>query len=296
MPRITESELILPSLYIISNNKTKKLNTSNLINKLRELLNPWEEDTEILEWRKDDKFSQKVRNLRAHRTLEKDWLTEYRDKHFYITSKWEEFLKENSENLKLIIEEEHFLNKMSETINDYYNEFKKSISRVKQLSSIEKFTRKNLKEHFYNMLFSSLITSLETYLSDALKFHINKNDEYRIKFVETFKDFQEVKCSFNNIFNLCETIDNKIEENLLKLLYHNLPKINWIYKSTFDIKFQDISSLMSDINIRHDLVHRNWKNKVWKKHNISKKDILDLSDKLLWFVSNIEEQFKNLDN
>ena len=53
---------------------------------------------------------------------------------------------------------------------------------------------------------------------------------------------------------------------------------------------------MSNISIRHDLVHRNWKNKVWERHNILKEDVLKLSDELLLFVFDIEEQFKKLYN
>gem|GEM_PF-5566968 len=49
MARITESELILPSLFLINKNKDKKLSTTNLINELRKLLNPDEEDLVILD-------------------------------------------------------------------------------------------------------------------------------------------------------------------------------------------------------------------------------------------------------
>jgi hypothetical protein len=48
MARIREKELILPSLFIINNEIDKKISTANLIIKLRDLLNPSEEDTEIL--------------------------------------------------------------------------------------------------------------------------------------------------------------------------------------------------------------------------------------------------------
>ncbi len=69
MPRIAEKELILPTLYIIENNNGSIL-TSDLIQQLREIMKPKEEDIEILKNRNDDRFSQKVRNLRSHRTLE----------------------------------------------------------------------------------------------------------------------------------------------------------------------------------------------------------------------------------
>jgi hypothetical protein len=69
-PRISETELILPSLYLMKVNGGS-ITTSELIPKLRQIMKPLGEDLEILDGRKDDKFSQKVRNLKAHSTFER---------------------------------------------------------------------------------------------------------------------------------------------------------------------------------------------------------------------------------
>lgn len=69
--RITERDLILPALWCIGQNKNKTISTTNLQRCLRNLLRPSGEDLEILEGRRDDKFSQKVCNLRSHKTLGK---------------------------------------------------------------------------------------------------------------------------------------------------------------------------------------------------------------------------------
>ena len=68
--RITETELILPSLYLMSLNDGI-ITTSELNPKLRDIMKPMGEDVKILSGRKDDKFSQKVRNLKAHNTFER---------------------------------------------------------------------------------------------------------------------------------------------------------------------------------------------------------------------------------
>ncbi len=67
--RITERELILPALFLI--NLRKGITTSDLIAELTDLMHPSGEDAEILDGRKDSKFSQKVRNLVSHNTLER---------------------------------------------------------------------------------------------------------------------------------------------------------------------------------------------------------------------------------
>ena len=68
--RITETQLILPALYLMSLNGGR-ITTTDLVPKLRDIMKPTGEDLNILSGRTDDKFSQKVRNLRPHGTFER---------------------------------------------------------------------------------------------------------------------------------------------------------------------------------------------------------------------------------
>jgi len=291
MARITEKELILPTLYLLYNEENKTLTTSQLIKKLEELMDIDEQDNRIIKGRKDTYFTQKVRNLKSHNTLEKKKFAIYNNGKFQITPKGEAYLKNNRKQLELIIIQEKFLELSSNIVTGYYNEFRKSISNIQKLTNIEDIPE-NLQRHYFNMLFSSIITSLETYLSDALKFNLKENEKSLIKFVETFKDFKNIKCDFNNIFNLYDSIEEKVQDGLSGLLYHNLPKIKGIYKNTFGIDFQAISNLMKNIEIRHDLIHRNGKKRSGTYHDITKDKVLELCDSVLIFVEDIENQFK----
>lgn len=120
MPRrISERDLILPSLYFINNAENKILHTSDLISQLRELLRPSGEDLEILNNRVDDKFSQKVRNLKSHDTLESEGLCVYEDGYWQITMDGEEFLLFNQALLDYLIK------------NGFdYNDKKEALSKV----------------------------------------------------------------------------------------------------------------------------------------------------------------------
>ena len=46
------------------------IKTSSLIDEVRSKMKPSGEDLEILDNRNDDKFSQKVRNIKSHKSLE----------------------------------------------------------------------------------------------------------------------------------------------------------------------------------------------------------------------------------
>ncbi len=94
MQRITETELILPSLFLMDT-WHKGITTSELKEELTKIFKPTGEDAKILDNRKDSKFSQKVRNLKAHNTFERYGYAEYKNGYFFITDKGREFLNKN---------------------------------------------------------------------------------------------------------------------------------------------------------------------------------------------------------
>jgi len=85
--RIPESDLIIPTLEILDKSPNGEARTTEIIQKLEERFGPEGEDSEILEGRQDTKFSQKVRNLKSHKTLENAGLAEHIYRGFRITTK-----------------------------------------------------------------------------------------------------------------------------------------------------------------------------------------------------------------
>lgn len=77
MNRITETDIILPALYLMSDDAIGYVDTSTLIQKLTEIMRPTGEDAQILAGRRDTYFSQIVRNLKSHDTLEKKGYATY---------------------------------------------------------------------------------------------------------------------------------------------------------------------------------------------------------------------------
>jgi hypothetical protein len=66
-PRISERELVVPTLRLLDDGDSGWMATSKLIARLTELFAPSGQDAEILEGRSDTYFSQKVRNMISHR-------------------------------------------------------------------------------------------------------------------------------------------------------------------------------------------------------------------------------------
>ena len=103
MTNYTESELIPFALAAIQETP-KGLETQNLIKKLIKSMKPNGEDKIILINRTDDKFSQKVRNLKSHKTLEKKEYVIFKDNKFFITDKGVNYLRNHSSLINNIIE------------------------------------------------------------------------------------------------------------------------------------------------------------------------------------------------
>lgn len=102
----SENDLIFPSLQLL-NQAEHGLSTTQLIEQLRDLLKPEGHDIEIIKGRKDDYFSQKVRNLKSHNTLERKGLVVYISGSWAIKDKGRRYLLEN-EPLYLSLREQGF--------------------------------------------------------------------------------------------------------------------------------------------------------------------------------------------
>ena len=92
----TESDLILPTLRYLKDN-SQGLTTAELIPLLEGELQPKGHDAEIISGRSDTFFSQKVRNLKSHNTLERYGLAVYENGIYRITEEGLNFLDQNIE-------------------------------------------------------------------------------------------------------------------------------------------------------------------------------------------------------
>ena len=147
MTNFTEFELIPFSLKILSS-RPEGIETKNFITELRNLMNPNGEDLEILSNRNDDKFSQKVRNLKSHKTLENKGFAEFYNNKFFITKEGVEYLDkiswEDIDKFYQNIKENHNQSENSDLSSSVSNILKKNETTVKS------------KEHPFDNLFKTL--------------------------------------------------------------------------------------------------------------------------------------------
>jgi predicted HNH restriction endonuclease len=100
--RIPEKALIIPSLLIMQEKKGRTT-TSELIEEIPKIISIEGEDLAILSGRNDNKFSQKVRNLKSHNTLEELGFAEYKNGTYEITKKGTTALSDSMDSLLYLI-------------------------------------------------------------------------------------------------------------------------------------------------------------------------------------------------
>lgn len=159
---------------------------------------------------------------------------------------------------------------------DYDRElFEASHAEIAQLVEAIESLPDDVKGKIYKLLYANAITNLETYLGDTLKKYVLTNEKYLRKYAEKYPPFAKEK-----LFDDMHVLREKVTDSLNGLLYHNLWKQKGIYKAVLDVDFGIIEDLSKAINIRHDIVHRNGKDKNGREHVITKADVLDVANKV----------------
>jgi len=172
---------------------------------------------------------------------------------------------------------------------NFINQFNKELNNLKQLNEVD-LGNDELQETLRRQIFSGAITCLEDYLSTTLIQEVLNNEDNFKQFVKTFRDIKNRKFDLSEIYDKLDKIRDIVKKELVDVIYHDLPKVKGMYHDTLGIDFPDIGDLMTAIKTRHDMVHRNGKNKEGEKIEITKDVVIDVIAKVETFVTEIDEK------
>ena len=236
--RITETELILPSLYLMNLNGGT-ITTSELIQKLRDIMKPAGEDLKILSGRTDDKFSQKVRNLRAHNTFERYGYAQYkgeaRSGYVEITDNGKFHLKQNQDILKYLL------------INDFtYTDLTENLRKVEQNQNKKKI--ETFDENIIIQEGTNRLTEVAVYeRSSTLR-------NYAIQF---FTKTGRISCACCT-FNFGDFYGEAIGKGFIEI-HHTKPIFKYEDEDIQNTLKQAVSNLTPVCSNCHRMIHRNWR-------------------------------------
>ncbi len=185
-----------------------------------------------------------------------------------------------------------YINDQFDAITESRNNYKTFFSEIDQLLKLSQLQKEGdeLKKILNRQIFIGLIGCMETFLSDVFLKLVFDNKMYFRSFVKTHPEFKTRKFELREIFDQQEQLEMNVKKVILDTIFHNLPSVSNMYKSTFDIEFPNIGTMQKHILKRHDLVHRNGKTKDGQELIIEDRDLTQLIKDLEDFIKPIAKE------
>lgn len=179
------------------------------------------------------------------------------------------------------------------TTSDSENFYSLQIDRLKKLLDVD--TKEYLvKQSLNRLVFSGVITSLETYLNEVFMAVVFNSDYTLEKFVSHYEPYKKEQFSLNEIFSKRNSISCRVREDIDNLIYHNVSKLIRIF-NIFDFElnnFNKIDSIAKSVQKRHNLVHRSGLGKYNNFQEVTDIEILSLIDNVNSFVEYINTKIE----
>lgn len=184
--------------------------------------------------------------------------------------------------------------------NTPYLKFLENIETIKSLAKME--SESNQKDHLFSLLFTNVITALETLYVELFIKSIDKNDSYIADYLAVgkseFKVSKEIAAmpfKGKTIENIKDVLIVKIKEHLISASWHNTDKVIKLYKDTFGISKENnwpIPEIEIATVTRNDLIHRGGKDKDGKSVLINEEDLDNLINNALTLGEKLHESLE----
>lgn len=207
----------------------------------------------------------------------------------------------------------------SNNINDWYDDdiydavtsseqphikFCENINSIKALSKNN--PKSQQKEHLLGLLYTNVITALETLYVELYVKSMEKDDSYVSNCIEkgkiefkVSKDIAALPFKGENIEKMHEELLKAVVDCLINASWHSTNKVVERYKATFGIQVQKnwpISEIEAATLIRNHLVHRGGKDKEGNPVVISEHDLEKLLDHAMVLAENLNNSVEAVVN
>lgn len=198
------------------------------------------------------------------------------------------------------VDEENFLGieeEQSEFAEDYYDPEQYAVTKTeteKMLDAIEPLDS-DVKAKLYQLLYANIISKMETFLNDTIVKYVMENEERKRHFVQTYQPLATQNFPMSSIFDKYKSLDSIIRNALAAIVYHDLKLVNKLYESNTGIPIDPCKEIKDAIVIRHDIVHRNGKDKDGNTRVITKEDVTKLANVVENFIFDIDAKVTNVE-
>lgn len=212
-------------------------------------------------------------------------------------------LKFDMNKLQIIFNEDNIIGglKESEKINlEEYKVLSTNKSRqfyYTQINRLQKILEIQIDEFIIEqslnrLVYSGIITSLETYLGEVFSQIVFHSSETFENFVSEYEAYKKEKLSLSEIIIKYNSLNERVSEDLDNIIYHNINKlvpVFNIFKFELD-KFEKLNTIAKHIKRRHNFVHRSGLDKNDNFEEISKAEIKIVIEDVNLFVEYVHQK------
>ena len=174
--------------------------------------------------------------------------------------------------------------------DEYYDKllFKETHSDTeKTVEAIEELPQ-DIKDSLYRLLYANIISKMEAFLCDTIVNFVLSCEAHKRRFVQKYEPLASQKFQMSAIYAKYESLDKIIKGALTSIVYHDIDLVRKLYKNVADIELPYTKAIEEAIQIRHDIVHRNGKDKDGNLHSVTRVDVEILSDYVKDFIYEVD--------
>jgi len=197
----------------------------------------------------------------------------------------------DDDEVELIIEEyedsgSEYLNSAVRDNKNYFVTFQNQLDNLKRILNIE-FSNPCLHKIQLRMIYVNIITIMETYFLDALSINVFNYQEYKERFIKIYDGIKDKKITLSQFIEY--DIDKEVGNAINEIVYHNISTVKGLFTHIFKIIFPESTIVYKMVSTRHDLVHRNGRNKNGEYLELSRDQVLFSINEVEKFVTEINQ-------
>lgn len=144
-----------------------------------------------------------------------------------------------------------------------------------------------------NLAFSSVITSLESFLWETVVYWVDHDDSTVINIVKNIPVFRDQPLKLGQIFDKNETLKNDVKAYLQGLVWHQWNKVAPLFAVGLEIENPGFGQFEDALKKRHDIVHRCGFSKTGVRVDVDESEIEVLCEQIIRFANEINEKLAN---
>lgn len=175
----------------------------------------------------------------------------------------------------------------------FYEAFEHNLERIAHLLRID--LASTVEQYFLRLVYAGVVTTLETYLSDAFIVTVFADRTLLCKLVAKDRNLKVTKVKLTDLISGDTVPDKVVREHLLQVTWHNIARVRELYKAVLGVKWPDkLGDLFEAVRIRHDIVHRNGLTTDGQERSLTREDVGKLVNVVRDLVNGIDQQICRL--